>query len=89
MALDPAAPAHEAIVAILLMAMVSDGDVKPLEAEVLHAALNRSRSLSCLSEKSLRALEARDASSLSEVSERRRPGSKVSSMTFAICGPRR
>ena len=67
MALDPVAPAHEAIVAILLMAMVSDGRVKPLEDEVLHAALNRSRSLSCLGEKGLRALEARVASGLSEV----------------------
>ncbi len=67
MALDPAAPAHEAIVAILLLAMVSDGRVKPLEDEVLHAALNRSRSLSCLGEKGLRALEGRVASGLSDV----------------------
>lgn len=66
MALDPAGPVHEAIVTILLMAMVSDGRVKPLEDEVLHAALRRSRHLACLGEKGLRALEARVASGLAE-----------------------
>lgn len=66
MTLDPAAPTREAIVAVLLMAMVSDRRVRPLEDEVLHAALKRSRTLACLSEKDLRALEARVASGLAE-----------------------
>lgn len=69
MALDPlqAAATREAIVAVLLMAMVSDGRVKPLEDEVLHTALKRSRHLACLGERELSALEARVASGLAEI----------------------
>jgi uncharacterized tellurite resistance protein B-like protein len=63
---DQAASTREAIMAVLLMAMVSDGRVKPLEDEVLHATLKRSRTLACLGEKDLHTLEARVASRLAE-----------------------
>jgi uncharacterized tellurite resistance protein B-like protein len=68
MSLDPiaAASTREAVIAVLMLAMVSDRRVRPLEDEVLHAALKRSRTLAGLSEKDLRALEARVASALAE-----------------------
>jgi uncharacterized tellurite resistance protein B-like protein len=62
----PLAATREAIIAILQMALVSDGSVKPFEDEALLSALKRSRNLACLNERELRALEARVAAGLAE-----------------------
>jgi uncharacterized tellurite resistance protein B-like protein len=64
--MTPNAATRDAIVCILMMAKISDGQVKPREDEAFLSSLKRARSLAGLSESELRAIEARVASGLSD-----------------------